>query len=210
MFNVTSERLTQFGSRPRAQSTLSVNKTSQWLLACEICFVHPAPQHGYERKTRAVAHSAFCFGAEPFRANLRECLQTATVLVLRCVSGVAVQCCCFPSDGILFCDLPWALQHFFWRSNSERAILKEQSKSAPWATLRLFKDGVPLACLWMGLLPGSIWWSRTLCLVLGLSGCWSSARGWVMFSLWQYDHRNVAIQRPPHQIRECPPCHSPF
>ncbi len=93
---------------------------------------------------------------------------------------------------------------------SERAILKEQSKRAPWATLRLFKDGVLLACLWMWLLPGSIWWSRTLCLVLGLSACWNSARGWVMFSLWQYDHHNIAIQRPPHQIRGCPPCHSPF
>ncbi len=34
--------------------------------------------------------------------------------------------------------------------------------------------------------PGSVWQSRTLYLVLGISVHWSSTRGWVMFSFWEY------------------------
>ncbi len=44
--------------------------------------------------------------------------------------------------------------------------------------------------------PGSMGWKRSLCLVLVLSTCWSSARGWVMFSLREHDYRDVAVQIP--------------
>ncbi len=43
------------GSRPRAQSPSSVNKTSQWQLACVFCHVHPALRCGYKRRARANA-----------------------------------------------------------------------------------------------------------------------------------------------------------
>ncbi len=45
------------GSRPRAQSPLSVNKTSQWQLACVLCPVHPTPQRGYKRRSLDVVAS---------------------------------------------------------------------------------------------------------------------------------------------------------
>ncbi len=54
-------------------------------------------------------------------------------------------------------------------------------------------------CFWMWSFPGFIWWSRSLCLVLGLSARWSSARGWLMFSVWEHDHRDAALQIPPRQ-----------
>ncbi len=54
-------------------------------------------------------------------------------------------------------------------------------------------------CFWMWSFPSFIWQSRLLCLVLGLSARWSSARGWVMFSLQEHEHRDAALQIPPRQ-----------
>ncbi len=47
------------GSRSRAQSSSSVNKTSQWQLACVFRNAHHAPQRGYKRRARANAHQFF-------------------------------------------------------------------------------------------------------------------------------------------------------
>ncbi len=47
------------GSRRRAQSTSSVNKTSQWQLACVFRHPHPAPRCGYKRRARANAQQFF-------------------------------------------------------------------------------------------------------------------------------------------------------
>ncbi len=47
------------GSRSRVQSHSSVNKTSQWQLACMFRHLHPAPQRGYKRRARANAHQFF-------------------------------------------------------------------------------------------------------------------------------------------------------
>ncbi len=47
--------------------------------------------------------------------------------------------------------------------------------------------------------PGFIWRSRSLSLMLGLSVRWSSARGWVIFSLREHEHCDVALQIPPQQ-----------
>ncbi len=47
------------GSRPGAQSPLSVNKTSQWQLACVFCYAHPTPQCRYKRRANANAHQFF-------------------------------------------------------------------------------------------------------------------------------------------------------
>ncbi len=52
------------GSRSRAQSSSSVNKTSQWQLACVFRNAHHAPQRGYKRRARANAHQFFRWGAE--------------------------------------------------------------------------------------------------------------------------------------------------
>ncbi len=57
------------GSRPRAQSPLSVNKTSQWQLAWVFRHTHPALQRGYKRRAHANAHQLFVIGVEP-SANL--------------------------------------------------------------------------------------------------------------------------------------------
>ncbi len=58
-FDVTIEWLMQMGSRPRAQSPSSVNKTSQWQLACVLCIAHPTRSSGI----KGVSFSAFRFGA---------------------------------------------------------------------------------------------------------------------------------------------------
>ncbi len=47
------------GSRRRAQSPSSVNKTSQWQLACVFRHAHSAPRCGYKRRARANAHQFF-------------------------------------------------------------------------------------------------------------------------------------------------------
>ncbi len=47
------------GSRWRAQSPSSVNKTSQWQLACVFRHAHSAPRCGYKRRARANAHQFF-------------------------------------------------------------------------------------------------------------------------------------------------------
>ncbi len=47
------------GSRSREQSHSSVNKTSQWQLACMFRHLHPTPQRGYKRRARANAHKFF-------------------------------------------------------------------------------------------------------------------------------------------------------
>ncbi len=97
------------GSRQRAQSPSSVNKTSQWQLACV-----------FRKRT-----SAFRFGAEPFClcSRWRQCLQTASVLPLRCSSSNCGRAATYPGHfNTLF---------------SKRAI----SKRAPRATRHLFKDG---------------------------------------------------------------------
>ncbi len=56
------------GSRRRAQSPSSVNKTSQWQLACVFRHAHSAPRCGYKRRARANAHQLFA--SEPSLANL--------------------------------------------------------------------------------------------------------------------------------------------
>ncbi len=70
------------GSRQRAQSPSSVNKTSQWQLACV-----------FRKHT-----SAFRFGAEPFClcSRWRQCLQTASVLPLRCSSSNCGRAATYP------------------------------------------------------------------------------------------------------------------
>ncbi len=52
------------GSHPRAQSPSSVNKTSQWQLACVFRHAHPAPRWGYKRRAHANAQQFFDWGAE--------------------------------------------------------------------------------------------------------------------------------------------------
>ncbi len=47
------------GSRRRAQSPSSVNKTSQWQLACMFHHAHPAPRCGYKRRARENAQQFF-------------------------------------------------------------------------------------------------------------------------------------------------------
>ncbi len=70
------------GSRRRAQSPSSVNKTSQLRLACVFRQAHPAPWCGYKGRVRANAQQLFA--SEPSLANLQSvCKARLTALVLR-------------------------------------------------------------------------------------------------------------------------------
>ncbi len=76
------------GSRRRAQSPSSVNKTSQWRLACVFRHAHSAPRCGYKRRARANAHQLFA--SEPSHCKSPECSQDEShgrALVLRRVNG---------------------------------------------------------------------------------------------------------------------------
>ncbi len=76
------------GSRRRAQSPSSVNKTSQWQLACVFRHAHSAPRCGYKRRARANAHQLFA--SEPSHCKSPECSQDEShrrALVLRHVNG---------------------------------------------------------------------------------------------------------------------------
>ncbi len=101
VFDVTSESLTQIGSRPRAQSPSSVNKTSQWQLACVLCIAHPR---------RMQTHISFSLRSRAFQHESQSVCKTAnnSVLVLRCVSGgccpvllFLTACCSFHSTVTL-------------------------------------------------------------------------------------------------------------
>ncbi len=65
------------GSRRRAQSPSSVNKTSQWQLACVFRHAHSAPRCGYKRRARANAHQLFA--SEPSIAVSRVSARQASV-----------------------------------------------------------------------------------------------------------------------------------
>ncbi len=127
------------GSRPRAQSPLSVNKTSQWQLACVFRHAHPAPQRGYKRRARANAHQLFAsepslFSESPrvsARQHFDECWCDGAS------AEVAVQCCfiwaCCSSHSAVALRPPLGASTLF--SFSKRAISKRAiSKRAPRAT----------------------------------------------------------------------------
>ncbi len=112
------------GSRRRAQSPSSVNKTSQWRLACVFRHAHPAPRCGYKRRARANAQQLFA--SEPSLANLQSvCKARLTALVLRRVSGG----CCPVLHSSAITLLP-----SLGASALLKEIISEQSKRAPRAT----------------------------------------------------------------------------
>ncbi len=109
------------GSRRRAQSPSSVNKTSQWQLACVFRHAHSAPRCGYKRRARANAHQLFA--SEPSHCSLQSVCKTRQERWCYGASAeVAVQCC-FSSVTLL-------------PPLGASALLKEsfQSKRAPRAT----------------------------------------------------------------------------
>ncbi len=79
------------GSRRRAQSPSSVNKTSQWQLACVFRHAHPAARCGYKRRARANAQQFFA--SEPSLPQSPECLQSSQHWCYGASAEVAVQCC---------------------------------------------------------------------------------------------------------------------
>ncbi len=79
------------GSRRRAQSPSSVNKTSQWQLACVFRHAHPAARCGYKR--RACANAQQFFASEPSLPQSPECLQSSQHWCYGASAEVAVQCC---------------------------------------------------------------------------------------------------------------------
>ncbi len=198
------------GSRPRAQSPsrmLTKQDNDSW----RACFATRTPPRSTDIKGEHVqTHISFSLWSKAFhrkspRVSARQ--QTAA-LVLRRVSGgccpvlLLLKTCCSSS----FCGrAATSLGRFSasLKEYSERANLKELHE-------HLFKDGFLLVCFWMWSFPGFIWWSWSLSLMLGLSARWGSARGWVMFSLREHDHRDAAFQIPPCQTRGYPPCHAPF
>ncbi len=147
------------GSRRRAQSPSSVNKTSQWRLACVFRHAHSAPRCGYKRRARANAHQLFA--SEP-SLQISRVSASSQRWCYGASAEVAVQCCNLSKDRKrqLRCYLPWALQRFL----KENFRAKESSTSDG----RLFKDGFPLVRFWMWSFSDFIWWSRSLPLVLGL------------------------------------------
>ncbi len=131
MFDVMSEWLTQLvTTRPRAQFPSSVNKTSQWQLACSALHRGPRPPSMGIKGERVQTHISFSLRSRAFqRKSPRVSTDCYSSWCYGTSVGVAVQCCCFSSDSELqlfilrsHCDLPWALQHFFLKSNSKRAI----------------------------------------------------------------------------------------
>ncbi len=73
------------GSRRRAQSPSSVNKTSQWQLACVFRHVHPAPRCGYKGRARANAQQLFA--SEPSLPQISRVSAKQSALVLQRVRG---------------------------------------------------------------------------------------------------------------------------
>ncbi len=156
------------GSRRRAQSPSSVNKTSQWQLACVFHHAHSAPRCGYKRRARANAHQLFA--SEPSLANLwvsakQDYSVGVTARQRRLLSSAA-----FWEKQRSRCYLPSALQRCWKRvfSKKQKNNLKEQIEKSSTSDGRLFKDGFPLVRFWMWSVPDFIWWSRSLPLVLGL------------------------------------------
>ncbi len=88
------------GSRSRAQSSSSVNKTSQWQLACVFRHAHPAPQRGYKRRARAKAHQLFASEPSLSCESLRVSTDSYKCWCYGASAEVAIQCCCF-SVGVL-------------------------------------------------------------------------------------------------------------
>ncbi len=112
------------GSRRRAQSPSSVNKTSHWRLACVFRHAHPAPRCGYKRRARANAQQLFA--SEPSLANLQSvCKARLTALVLRRVSG---GCCPVLHSSAITLLPPLGASALL------KEIISEQSKRAPRAT----------------------------------------------------------------------------
>ncbi len=112
------------GSRRRAQSPSSVNKTSQWRLACVFRHAHPSPRCGYKGRARANAQQLFA--SEPSLANLQSvCKARLTVLVLRRVSG---GCCPVLHSSAITLLPPLGASALL------KEIISEQSKRAPRAT----------------------------------------------------------------------------
>ncbi len=112
----------QLAQEPNSLRVLTKQANDSW----RACFASwaPPPQHGYKRRAVYRHTSAFRFGAEPFSANLRECLQTAIVLVLWRVSGV-----CCPVLLLLFWQRAAALHSAvaLWSPLGASALfLKEQ------------------------------------------------------------------------------------
>ncbi len=66
------------GSRRRAQSPSSVNKTSQWRLACVFRHAHSAPRCGYKGE-RVQTHNSFSLRSRALQSL--ECLQSKTYSV---------------------------------------------------------------------------------------------------------------------------------
>ncbi len=112
------------GSRRRAQSPSSVNKTSQWRLACVFRHADPASRCGYKRRARANAQQLFA--SEPSLANLQSvCKARLTALVLRRVSG---GCCPVLHSSAITLLPPLGASALL------KEIISEQSKRAPRAT----------------------------------------------------------------------------
>ncbi len=148
------------GSRRRAQSPSSVNKTSQWQLACVFRHAHSAPRCGYKRRARANAHQLFA--SEPSHCSLQSVCKTSSVGVTarqrRSLSSADSS-----SKRRSRCYLPSALQRSWKGDFHKRANLKSSTSDG-----RLFKDGFPLVRFWMWSFPDFIWWSRSLPRMLGL------------------------------------------
>ncbi len=154
------------GSRRRAQSPSSVNKTSQWQLACVFRHAHSAPRCGYKRRARANAHQLFASepshsASEPSKSP--ECSQDKShrrALVLRHISGGRCPVLLFLCGHAATSPRRFSAPK---RENSQKSNLKSSTSDG-----RLFKDGFPLVRFWMWSFPYFIWWSRSLPLVLGL------------------------------------------
>ncbi len=111
------------GSRRRAQSPSSVNKTSQWRLACVFRHVHPAPRCGYKGRARANAQQLFSsvsIVSARQDSSKRWCYGAS--------AEVAVQCCFFFAVTLLPPLGASALLKEIFQQK------KEQSKRAPRAT----------------------------------------------------------------------------
>ncbi len=147
------------GSRRRAQSRSSVNKTSQWRLACVFRHAHPAPWCGYKR--RACANAQQLFASEPSHCKSPECLQYKThkALVLRRVSGgrcpvlLSFAVMLLPPLGAsaLLKERISALAsrpspELAWRHGTYRVSLTPSCHRtfSPWSDLAFLRAGVPL------------------------------------------------------------------
>ncbi len=119
------------GSRRRAQSPSSVNKTSQWQLACVFRHAHSAPRCGYKRRARANAHQLFA--SEPSHCSLQSVCKTSKRWCYGASAEVAIQCWFFlqrkRKDGHAATS-----PRRFSAPKRETFSQKEQSKRAPRVT----------------------------------------------------------------------------